>query len=106
MYKKEITKKKKNRQTLVKKRIKNFNKVLSKTIIITREVDEISKCVKGTLPTNRPARLLVDMLVSMKKHSAILKKGLRSRSFVMNNIENIGNANLLKIFTLNKKKRK
>jgi hypothetical protein len=90
---------KKKKMIKVKRRIRNFNKVLSKTFIITREIGEIQKCIRKPLPKNGPTNMLVDMIISTKEHGSKIKKNIKSRKFVISNIENISNSNLLKIIS-------
>ena len=101
---KECTKKRKNKLNVLKKRAQNLNKILSKTFVVSREVGEISKCVRSILPKNQQAKMLVDLIVGMKKDTDTIKKSIRSNGFVINNIENINNHNLLKILTIRNKK--
>jgi hypothetical protein len=91
----------------VKKRSKNFNKVLGKTIVVSKAVEDLRKCVRSALPKNQSTKLLVDLLVDLSSNSEAIKKSVCSNEFVFNNIENINNLNLLKISNLNRgKKRK
>jgi len=95
MKKNTIIKKKKI--TKINKQIKNFNKMLSKTFTVTREIDEIHKCAKRSMSNNKPTKMLINILVSTKNHGSYIKKSVSSKKFVIPNIENISNANLLKI---------